>query len=869
MTDVRITEKHLREHTTWLRSLAFSLVRDENQADDLVQETWLRVHRTPLRSEGSIKAFLMRVLKNNWKQSLRETSRRQARETEAFHRQTDPGTDRELAIQGRLIAAMRELSDEQKEVLHLRHYHGLSPKEIAARLGIDASTVRTRLHRGHKNLRERLDRGHGGRGAWCALLSPLLKRPITKGVLTSTMTGGAIVMSIKAKTALVAVVMLLICVPATMELFQVGEKSLDVDSSFDATSPEESSAPRRARMPLVQSGGTKKIQGNGASEQEHSRPQQVAEKESLRIRLVTPDGSKGHAASLRVTLFEKNGERKRLRAESTVGQWTTIDLTELPKASELVEWEVLATCSGFLPISKRLTVEEVDESKGTLTAEILLQTAFAITGRLIGTDGEPVPGVTVSAHRTIHDEDPGEVETDALGRFYLQTDEDRDWRLAFISEPYLPKTLVSRATAGKATDLGDIFLLQGGELSGRVLVNGEASGTARVEVQRIETKAVGALSWGNIKTTAFDEAGIHTQTAKTETDADGGWRIKGLEDGTYLILLTHLYDVSFPGAPQLVGGVTADEIKSEEPAMRALAVRRATALLPNQDFDLKSGSLDFEVLSAGQPLSGFLLEGPGFRRSRCPSQFTVSTLVPSTMHLTIDAEDHTPFAADFSFSSSASMERHTINLTPLRPEDALGSLIISVRDADNEPIEKVSFGLLPVDAANGQFSAEKNMPPHTFNKTSKTGEFLIKDIPFGIYDLVIRAGSDFYQSRTFHREVVRRLEIKKGETTSAAVVLKRAGRLRIEASNEAGTRLAPYCEILNSAGRKLDVSYSNLLSNGSQTSDQVLSGRSPVDVQPALPPGRYTIKISLKGHETLSKTIDIIAGKRLDLSLTF
>jgi RNA polymerase sigma-70 factor (ECF subfamily) len=70
-----------------------------------------------------------------------------------------------------VAAAVQALPEEQREVIVLKEYQGLTFLEIAATLGLPPSTVKTRLYRGLELLRQQLER-QGIRGA-AAVPAPL------------------------------------------------------------------------------------------------------------------------------------------------------------------------------------------------------------------------------------------------------------------------------------------------------------------------------------------------------------------------------------------------------------------------------------------------------------------------------------------------------------------------------------------------------------------------------------------------------------------------------------------------------------------------------------------------------------------------
>ena len=183
MTHAEMHPELLLAHSSWLARLARRLVHDEAEADDAVQETWLRV----LESEGvaphSPRAWLAGVLRNVVAGRRRGASRSQAREAfvaregEAVEGASD--TLESLVVlerQGALIELVLALPEEQRRAIVLRYYDELPPRVIAERERTSVHTVKSRLQRGLEKLREELERRHGERGAWAAWLMPLAAR---------------------------------------------------------------------------------------------------------------------------------------------------------------------------------------------------------------------------------------------------------------------------------------------------------------------------------------------------------------------------------------------------------------------------------------------------------------------------------------------------------------------------------------------------------------------------------------------------------------------------------------------------------------------------------------------------------------------
>jgi RNA polymerase sigma-70 factor (ECF subfamily) len=209
--DPRPDAADLLAEAGFLRRLATELVALPHDADDLVQETWVRaLEHAPQRST-SLRGWLSVVARNLAFNSSRGQRRRDEHERRAARPEAlEPG---DIALekfeqQQRLFELVLSLPAEQRTVLYLRYYEGLTPTEIAQRLRTPLKTVKTRQTRALAALRERLDARNGGDGkSWRLALTPLgpLSPAPTAGSLVTTLLGGIVVK----KTLTVAAVVLL------------------------------------------------------------------------------------------------------------------------------------------------------------------------------------------------------------------------------------------------------------------------------------------------------------------------------------------------------------------------------------------------------------------------------------------------------------------------------------------------------------------------------------------------------------------------------------------------------------------------------------------------------------------------------------
>jgi RNA polymerase sigma-70 factor (ECF subfamily) len=205
----------LLAHAGWIRALARSLVRDASAADDLVQDTWLAAFEHPLRSDGSLRAFLSAIARNFARSRAREESRREIREQVAARPEALPSaldTVERFALHRQIVEAVESLEEPYRTAILLRYFDDLPPREIARQLEVPVKTVNTRLTRALDQLRARLDRSHRGEPkAWIAALAPIARgdAPAPSSPIAQVAPSlGGVLMSTQVKLAIAAAVIL-------------------------------------------------------------------------------------------------------------------------------------------------------------------------------------------------------------------------------------------------------------------------------------------------------------------------------------------------------------------------------------------------------------------------------------------------------------------------------------------------------------------------------------------------------------------------------------------------------------------------------------------------------------------------------------
>lgn len=152
----------LPDHRERLFRAAYALCGSREQAEDLVQETFVRVLRKPrfLHREDDL-AYLLKVLRNTWINAYKERLRRP--QTVEFDESTDFVVDHSAdpgvsigEIQA-LYAAVHELSPLLRDTLVAVDILGLSYKQAAQALHVRQGTIMSRLHRARDGVAKRLE----------------------------------------------------------------------------------------------------------------------------------------------------------------------------------------------------------------------------------------------------------------------------------------------------------------------------------------------------------------------------------------------------------------------------------------------------------------------------------------------------------------------------------------------------------------------------------------------------------------------------------------------------------------------------------------------------------------------------------------
>jgi len=134
-----------------------SIVRDEKEAEDLTQHVFMKLMTVIAKYEDQgvpFSGWLLRLARNVALDHLRK---RRATPTEEVFSPDTSADDAQDSVRS-LHTALQALPEEQRSVVVMRHLVGLTPPEIAKRLGRSESSIHGLHHRGRRALQEELRR---------------------------------------------------------------------------------------------------------------------------------------------------------------------------------------------------------------------------------------------------------------------------------------------------------------------------------------------------------------------------------------------------------------------------------------------------------------------------------------------------------------------------------------------------------------------------------------------------------------------------------------------------------------------------------------------------------------------------------------
>ncbi|MBI4878573.1 MAG: sigma-70 family RNA polymerase sigma factor [Planctomycetes bacterium] len=374
---VPLTLETLLSHAGFVRAVARGLVLDENAADDVVQETFLRALEREPEKPARLAGWLRTVATNVVRASKRAAASRARREAAHGAEPRVPWPEEILEreeLRRRVVEAVFALDEPYRTAVLLRYFEERRPDEIAMFLGVPVATVRTRLHRARATLRARLESAYGRDRSWMSGLVVLAgvdrALPVAAG---PALAGGA----------LVVCAALLLAVTASILLVVVGPSS---SSGTNVSAPAgTSAAPHLIDDEAKVPGGGRDgdsvrlavVAGDGEPPAEFS---------GITFRLLDPFG--GLLDDVEI-LARRSGSEDLLPFAAVECFRSGEHAVFRPPGPEPLDFEFRA--DGFVAVQRAaiLPGESLD---------VFLHPGVRVTGRVVNADtGAPVPGAAVSA----------------------------------------------------------------------------------------------------------------------------------------------------------------------------------------------------------------------------------------------------------------------------------------------------------------------------------------------------------------------------------------------------------------------------------------------------------------------------------------
>jgi RNA polymerase sigma-70 factor (ECF subfamily) len=164
--DARAFEVVFERHVDAAFSLAYRMCGRRAMAEDVIQEAFLSLWRAGAAydpARGSVRAWVLRVVHNRAVDMFRRTAARSSRDVpdEGLAEQLPAAelteAEAERRDDARLVrSALSDLSRDQRRVIELAYFGGLSHSEIAEMLELPTGTVKGRMRLGLTKLRTRL-----------------------------------------------------------------------------------------------------------------------------------------------------------------------------------------------------------------------------------------------------------------------------------------------------------------------------------------------------------------------------------------------------------------------------------------------------------------------------------------------------------------------------------------------------------------------------------------------------------------------------------------------------------------------------------------------------------------------------------------
>ncbi len=869
----------------FVRSLARALVDGGADADDLVQETWLRALVRPPRVGFTLRTWLAGLVRNVARERRRGDERRERHERAAVAVDprpapsvVDPSDPSELAarfeLMRRVFRWLDELPAPQRIALLQRYLDDLDPVEIARRQGVPDATIRSRIQRGLEALRARLDAESGGeRAGWVAMLAPW-----SGGAGAAAAAAPAAALATSGPVFGVAAAAIVL-VAATVA---VRTGWMEEDEPLDAARIDEPSLTSGALTPSPPS-GIAEVEALPASPVAHASREAEAASRAVDALNATPTAPvpsawklEGRLRGLDPTLPWTGEFRVAPAGNSLVAGEQTLLRTavdhegrfELVLADSHSALAALGAVRGLRVeavdpayVDTEAFVETLDEhgrarpAPWTFEVELVTRPSARVHKRVVDPSGRPVPNANVHFEHW-NDGEGGRIgATDSAGRFAVESIAIGERTLRIVPHDpsieergpgaaelpaFLPAAVAVALRAGVDLPVPDVVVAPSCEIAG-VAVDAEGRVLAGAFVE-----ASFAAPPSNL-----DAAFVHRRS--TRSGDDGAFALAGLPPGTWKLRV--LGESALPVHPVVVNDDWAGAVEVDAPCRDVEVISRLATVTVRLALD-------------GQPIVGAPLwvrgTGPDGDSSNLGGRtdehgdFHFLALHGCTYQLLVEHADVERATAPFVLPVEQAAPFVTLDLERRRPRPSLAlDLIVPA----GEPVGRAWFQVVPTDG--------RAPCPQEFAELVPEGDrFTLPELDPGRYLVHVRAGGGRFGCGGFFQEDCFEVELDRPEVVTRSLTLRPTGRLRLFARDTDGAGLRARCRITTPAGDPLNAGFVFETASSAVHSPSKTFADGPCFVVPPRPPGRYVVELSADGFAPRSIEVEIVRGETTDVLAT-